>query len=104
MGFPNEKDPAPQLHPTTGRTGGRSARLVAVAVVVVLAAVVYVGATDRSPSVFAPTSPPTTTITVARASPQPALSTPAPDDDERRVVPIIDPSKPPQYQYVGMAL
>ena len=56
MTFLSPNEPAPEL--STTRTGGRSARLIAVAVVSVLVSVVYIGISQREPTpIQQPTQP-----------------------------------------------
>jgi hypothetical protein len=92
------------LQPTTTATGGRSAKVAALAAFVVLAGVIYVGATGSSSTAPAATGKPAPSLAVAAASAVAPPATPLVDLQTGPVVPIIDHSKPPQYQYLGMAL
>jgi hypothetical protein len=90
-------DPVPTL--TTTRTGGRSARFIAVAVALVLGTVVYVGVTGQH-GPLPPVEPnPSDVALVPTLSPSPQSS---PLD---HVVAVrADPTAPNLYQYLGTGL
>jgi len=67
------QEPQPEL--TTTGTGGRSARLIALGVVVVLGAVVYVGISQRQPQTTAPSHPPAAAVASATTAASPLATT-----------------------------
>jgi hypothetical protein len=95
MTFAPQRDPVPEL--TTTRTGGRSAKLIALAVVVVLGSVIYIGISGQSGSPESSASP--TSLPVAAATTR-ATAHPLTEVESVRA----DPTAPVLYQYLGTGL
>jgi len=95
MTFAPQRDPVPEL--TTTRTGGRSAKLIALAVVVVLGSVIYIGITGQSGS--PQTSPVPTPLPIAAATPRATAHALTEVESVR-----ADPTAPVLYQYLGTGL
>ncbi len=91
-------EPMPEL--STTRTGGRSARVAAVAFVAVLATVIYVGVSGQNEQTR-PSAAPSNAVAVASPSRSPQRSLPHVDSIQAI---RADPDAPVRYQYLGARL
>jgi hypothetical protein len=102
MSFSAPREPVPELA-TTGTGGGRSARVIAVAVAVVLGVVVYLGVSGRS-SPASPSPEPSNLVAVGSRPPRADDFGPGSEGADEVQAIRADPTAPLLYQFLGTSL